>query len=192
MKRRIMCRSQWNRQPDKSDLFHDTFVDSWDATFFFLFLFFIFSRSRIRRGMPFWLLFILVSFRLSTGNVYRLVFLLLLLSGLMFCGVFTTLAERHWTPSGRGVCVDVLCAVCWHQLAFDECSSRWIVEKERKRKRKRRGPAPVRIDSLHLSPIIRPIALHSAAFHSNVPVDNYGGHGRTRLERAGKTSHPVR
>lgn len=141
MKRRIMCRSQWNRQPDKSDLFHDTFVDSWDATFFFLFLFFIFSRSRIRRGMPFWLLFILVSFRLSTGNVYRLVFLLLLLSGLMFCGVFTTLAERHWTPSGRGVCVDVLCAVCWHQLAFDECSSRWIVEREKKKKKEER-PCP--------------------------------------------------
>jgi hypothetical protein len=189
MKRRIMCRSQWNRQPDKADLFHDTFVDSWDATFFF-----IFSRSRIRRGMPFWLLFILVSFRLSTGNVYRLVFflLLLLLSGLMFCGVFTTLAERHWTPSGRGVCVDVLCAVCWHQLAFDECSSRWIVERERERE-KERGEALPRC--VLIASTFRPSFAPShcsAAFHSNVPVDNYGGHGRTRLERAGKTSHPVR
>ena len=110
--------SQWNRQPDKADLFSwhssirffssfSSFWWLWDATF---------SRSHIRRGMLFWLLFILV-FVHPLGNVYRLFFF----SGLMFCGVFTILAVRHWTASRRGVYVWMSRAVCWHQLAFDEC-----------------------------------------------------------------------
>jgi hypothetical protein len=157
MKRRIMCRSQWNRQPDKSDLFHDTFVDSWDATFF-LFFFSFFLALAFAAECPFD--YYLYSFRFvyPLGMFIDWFFFFFFFRDWCFVACLRPLPrdiERHQ----GGVYVWMSCVLC--------VGTNWRLMnallggllRERKRKRKRRGPAPVRIDSLHLSPIIRPIAL---------------------------------
>lgn len=186
MKRRIMCRSQWNRQPDKADLFHDTFVDSWDATFFFIF----FSLSHSPRNA----LLIIIYTRfvssihwecLSTGFSSSSSFGTDVLWRVYDPCRETLNAIREGCMCGCLVCCVLAPIGVWWMLFSVDC---WEREKE-----KERGEALPRC--VLIASTFRPSFAPShcsAAFHSNVPVDNYGGHGRTRLERAGKTSHPVR
>ena len=91
MNRRI----KWARQQAKgsADLFHDT-VDSfpriswWDETKTKLFS----PRNAL----------LIIIYIVSETRMFIDCF-----SGLMFCGVFTTLVERHWTRRERHVCVCV-------------------------------------------------------------------------------------
>ena len=149
MKRRIMCRSQRNRQPGKADLFHETFVDSWDAIFFFLsfaaecsFDYYLYSFGFVYQ--PECLSAVSSSF--GTDVLWRVY---------DPCRETLNAIREGWMCGCLG-------AVCWHQLAFDECPAGLLREKE-----ERLFPRCVLI-ALHLSPIIRPIELHRIPFERSI------------------------
>lgn len=161
MKRRIIGRSQWNRQPGKVDLFHDT------RRFVLLFLFhlqsMIVGMQLCWHSSPaecsFRLLFILVSFRLSTGEC-----LSACVRDWCFVACLRPSPRHIERVRGTAVCVYLWPWMCvWMSLCcvLAPIGLWWMpLGLLRQRERKREAmPQRVLIASTFL-PIIRSIALH--------------------------------